>query len=99
MDKNFICPKCGQRAWKMTKKKNKIKCTAPYCTYVSEEMTEEKINEVLNYVPIPPTPLESCIEEINKESVWIDEYGVGAGDYINLNVLKEILKKYIKKIY
>ena len=56
----------------------------------------KKINEVLNYIPVPPTPLELCIEEIDKESVWIDEYGVGAGDYINLNVLKEILKKYIK---
>ena len=80
----------------MTKKKNKIKCTAPYCTYVSEEMTEEKINEVLNYVPIPPTPLESCIEEINKESVWVDEYGVARGDYIRLDLLDKILKKYIR---
>ena len=90
-DNKFVCPKCGKRAWKKTNRKNKLKCTAPYCAYVSPEMTDAEMDEVLNYVPIPPTPLELCMEEIRQSSLWVEEW-----DYcIDLDTLEEILKKYL----
>lgn len=102
MDNNYICPKCGNRKWKVTRKGNRIKCTAnathgTLCTYVSPELTPEEINNYLTYVPIPPTNFELCMEEIQKASMWIDEWGVPSGDYIPLDELEDILKKYIKE--
>ena len=94
-DNKFTCPKCGKRAWKKTHRGDKLRCTALPCTYVSPVMTETERNEILNYIPIPPTPLEACMEEIRDSSEWIDEWGVHAADYIDLDILEDILEKYL----
>lgn len=92
-DNKFVCPKCGKRAWKKTNRKNKLKCTTPYCAYVSPEMTDVEMDEVLNYVPIPPTSLELCMEEIRQSSLSAEEWDSAYG--IDLDTLEEILKKYL----
>lgn len=94
-DNKFVCPKCGKRAWKKTNRGNKLRCTISHCAYVSSEMTAAEMDEVLNYVPIPPTPLEACMEEIRQSSLLVEKWDVSYTYYIDSDTLEEILKKYL----
>lgn len=83
------------KALTKTKKGNRIRCLTPYCNYISNEKTEEEINAILNYTSKPLTKYEAACEELesNKEYADNDEM---CGDYIDLDVAKEILKKYLE---
>ena len=87
MDLKFVCPRCQKRNWKKTNRKDKLKCLEPYCGYVTEKMSDEDMEEVLNYVPIPPTPIELASEEISNY-FDLDDY--------DKKDLVEILEKYFK---
>lgn len=97
MDNNYLCPKCGKRNWKRTKTKVRVKCTTPFCAYVSDVMTQKEIQEILDYVPIPNTKLEDCMIEMKESAIELSSWDgpIDDGYYIDIDDVEAILKKYL----
>ena len=87
-----VCPKCGSKL-RMTKRKNRLKCSDGYCNYLSQPMGEEEILEILNY---EPTKVELAIDMLMKNSKPAECYG-DYDDLVEINEAIEIIKKFFEQ--